>query len=500
MKQTSDATLLSRFVRGTIYTSLSTGLGIISGIATTKVLAVFLPSGDFGVALLMELVANFLAMISGFSIGIAAIRALTNAGQEEQTIIVDTVVIFRLVTAILVSVVFFFAQDGVYWLLGEKPVANLAYVIPVFTLVVAYQTLLRQMLQGFFRFRQMALIDLGGSILNLALMVLFLVWLKAGLEGAIYARILGILVTCVLFYLALPTPKGFSFRYHKLVELLRFSWALQLNDILTFIFNSFGTLVVAAVMTPADVAALTIASRIPNNLRRLYEAFRTVYFPNLANLVSSGDKQRAQRMLNATLRLVAFLMTFASVIVMLFQRELVLLFYSEQYLAVAPIFVLMMLSTTIGLIGNVLGNSTVAAGNSKAPAISNIVNTAFTVLGNLTLVPLFGIAGSVWAGIIGRAVTNPLNVWFLRKAGLVARVMDYLKPVLLFSVTYALFLWIQPEALWVRLSLLLTFVVASFVFSVVTFRDIRTILDNLERLWGDRLRKRAAPLEMTTRG
>lgn len=491
MAKTIDdsTTLVSRFIGGTMYTGLGTGLQTISGVAATKILATFLVSNDFGIVTLMELVARFLSMVSGFSIGVAAIRDLSSAKAEERKSIVDTVVIFRLVTVVLISPVFFAAQRWVYQLLGGESIGSLTFLIPVFTLVLAYRIVLKEMLQGFFRFKQMALIELGASILNLVLLAVFLIWLKIGLLGAVLARILTAGVACVLFYLALPTKKGLSFRYRTLVQMLRFGWPLQINQILTFVYGSFGTLVVAAVMTPADVASLAIAGWIPAKLRHLYESFRVVYFPNLASLVAQGDQRRAQKMLNATLRMVAFLMTLATVLVLVFQREFILLFFSNQYLEIGPVCVLIMLSTTIGLVGNVLGNSTVAAGNSKAPPVSNTINTVFTMLGNITLVPLFGIVGAALAGIIGRTVTNPVNVWFLRKTGLIPKVMDYVKPLLLFGVIYAIFWWLRPEPWFARLTFLLAFVMASFLFHIVTPRDIRQIWNSLDRIWGERLRK-----------
>jgi O-antigen/teichoic acid export membrane protein len=488
--ESDNTTLLSRFVGGTMYTSIGTGLRIISGVVATKILVTYLPSNDFGYVVLIELVAGFLRMVSGFSIGVAAIRSLTDAKREKQNSIVDTVVIFRLITFVLVALLFLVTQRWVYRLFGEEPVDNLAVLILAFALVLAYQSVLKQMLQGFFRFKQMALIDLGASILNVALLAIFLIWMQTGLVGAVFARILTAGAACVSFYFALPTRKGLSFRLGTLVPMLRFSWPLLVNDILTFIFGSFGTLVVATVMTPADVAFLAVARKIPTNVKRLYESFRTVYFPNLASLITQGDRRRAQKMLNATMRGVALLMTLATGLVFVFQREIILLFYSDQYLEIGPILVLMMISATIGLVGNVLGNSTVAAGDSKAPPISNTVNTAFTVLGNLTLVPRFGVVGAPLAGMIGRIITNPVNVWFLRRTGLVPRVMDYVKPILLLGVLGGTAWWLQPESWLARLPFLLAFVVASFLLSIVTPRDIRTMWDSLARMWGQRLRRR----------
>ncbi len=471
-----------------MYTTFGTGVRIASGIVATKILSVYLSSHDLGITILVELIARFLEMVSGFRIGTAALRSITQAEGEEQNIVVDTVVIFRLLTVVLVALLFLVTQRWIYGLFGEQPVEGLTPLILVFALALAYQTVLKKMLQGFFRFKQMALIDLVTGILQMVLLIVFLVWFKAGMAGAVLAQVIAIAVAGLLFYLYLPTKKGVSFRATTLHQLLRFSWPLQINAILTFIFGSFGTLVVATVMTPSDVALLGIATKIPSKIRQLYESVRTVYFPNLSALLAQDDWRRGRRMMNAMLRTVAFLMTLSSMLVLVFQKEIILLFYSEQYLEVGPVFALAMLSTAINLVGDVLGTSAVAAGNSKAPPVSNTVNTIATVLGNLALVPPFGILGATLAGMVGCIVTNPVNVWFLHKTNLVPRVMNYVKPFLVFGALYGIFWWLRPESWLARLPFLLAFVVASFSFSIITFKDIRTIWDSLEWLWGKRIR------------
>ncbi len=478
-----NSTFLYRFVSGTMYTGIGTGLRIISGIIATKILATYLPSSEFGYAILIELIANFLRMVSGVSIGVAAVRSLTGAEYAEQKTIVDTVVIFRFITFVLVALIFLFTQRWVYWLFGKEPVENLTALILGFTLVLAYQSVLKQMLQGFFRFKQMAFIDLGASILTLTLLVVFLVWFQLGLVGVILARIIAAGVASLFFYFSLPTKKGLSLHFDMLIKMLRFSWPLQANEIITFTYRSFGTVVVATVMTPADVALLSVAGKVPTNFGRLYEAFRTVYFPNLTSLLARGDLRRAHKMLNVTLRVIAFFMAFATMLAFVFQKEIILLLYSEQYLDAGPIFVLMMLATTINLIIFVMGNSTVAAGDSKAPAIINTVNTIFTVFGNLTLVPVFGVIGTVLTNIITRVATSSLNVWFLRRTGLIPIVSNYIKPVLLFSVLYGVAWWLQPQTWLAKLPFLLVFLVASFLLSIVTFKDIDTARNGAMQLW-----------------
>jgi O-antigen/teichoic acid export membrane protein len=117
------------------------------------------------------------------------------------------------VTIILIVLVFLATQDWIYWLLGEKkPGDNLALAIGLYTFALAFQIVLRQMLQGFFRFRQMALIEVAGGILTLTMLAVLLIWFQVGLIGAIYARTFGILVAWV-YYLAAFTKGLFSLQH-----------------------------------------------------------------------------------------------------------------------------------------------------------------------------------------------------------------------------------------------------------------------------------------------
>jgi O-antigen/teichoic acid export membrane protein len=474
---------------GTIYTSIGTGLRIVSGIIATKILATYLPRSDLGSIVLIELVAEFLAMIGVFSIGVAAIRSLAHAEPKEQESIVNSAVIFCLITFVLVALLFLMAQRLVYRLLGEQPIDNVSIVIVAYTLVLIYRRVLREMVQGFFQFKQMALIELGASILNVALLIVFLLGMKTGLVGAVLARIVAAGVASVLFYISLPTKKGLFFRLGTLTQMLRFSWPLQMNELLTFAFSKFGTVVVATVMTPADVALLNLSGTIPGKVRQLYESFRTVYFPNFTSLIVRKDRRRADKLLNTTLRGVTFLTALATVLVFVFQRELILLFFSDQYLDIGPILVLSMFSLSFALIGNVLGYSAVAAGNSRAPAATNVVNMTFTVVGNLTLVPLFGVIGAVLAGLIGRTAAIPVNVWFVRGSDLSPKVVGCVKLLLFLGVLGGVAWWLQPESWIARLPFLLAFVVGSFLLSIVGLADIRALWDGILQPCVQRLRK-----------
>jgi O-antigen/teichoic acid export membrane protein len=472
--ESNKTEILNQFLTGTLYSGVGTGLRIVSGVIATKILATYLSSSDFGYVILIEIIAAFLGMLSRFSIGIAAIRSLSHHNIS-QNHIVDTVVIFQLFSVVLVGLLFFVLQPWVFRLFGEEPIKNLSLIIFIFGFLLSFQSVLKSLLQGFFRFKQMAVIELGVSVLNVTLLVIFLIWFQSGFFGAVFANLLSVGSACILYYLSIPSKKGISFKVSTMKTLLSFSWPLQINEIFTFVFQSFGTIFVASVMTPTDVAMLAIATKIPNNVRRLYESFRTVYFPNLSNLILTGDYLSAQKVLNSTLRIISFIMVFVTGFIYVFQKELTLFFFSEQYLENSHIMVLASLSLSIGLIGNIMGNSTVAAGNSMAPPITNVINTVVTVVSNLIFVPVVGIAGAVISSILGRLITTPVNIWFVRKSELHPKIMDFVKPFALFITLSIIVGMLQPESWIGRFPFLIIYVVAGFFLSIVTKSEILTL-------------------------
>jgi O-antigen/teichoic acid export membrane protein len=209
-----------------------------------------------------------------------------------------------------------------------------------------------------------------------------------------------------------------------------------------------------------------------------------------------GDLKRAARLLNDSIRLVSATSILGTAIVLLWGEDLIRLLFSERYLPSAPIFTLLMISLCISLVGNALGTTLVAIGESNKPPLINLIHTTASLSGNLIFIPAFGITGAAIVSLAGPIMTNPLNVFFLLRRKLDVWVMSYLKPFLVFGGWIVLAVWLKPSGFIEKMSLIVLLLSTFIVFSIVTRNDLQTLLTEsniesfaLRRRLGSRISK-----------
>jgi len=242
------------------------------------------------------------------------------------------------------------------------------------------------------------------------------------------------------------------------------------------IYGRVDTLIIGALLGPADIAFYEIGRRIPDTLGSLFQTIWSAFYPIMAKLLAFGDSKRAARLLNDSMRLVSVFSILCTAIALLWGQDLIRLLFSERYLPSAPIFAILMISLSISLVGSALGTSLVAAGESDKPPLVNLLHTGASLVGNLVFIPAFGIKGAAIVSLVGPILTNPINVFFLLRRQLDVRVVSYLRPFLVFGGWIALVVLFKPSG-FVEKAGLLSFLLLSFpVLAIVTTRDLHTLI------------------------
>jgi len=453
-------------------TGFASFITIIAGFLNIIIAVRFVPTEHFGVYILLQVVVFSLATISDLGINVSATKHLAGYTDENKYFVVNTLLSFRLTSALFLSFIIFLCKGLLHDLFKSDLFFDIAIYIPVLFVMESLSGLLASMLQGFHYYRKMAIAQIILSVLGIIFIIVFLVYLHLGLIGLIYARIIS-LFFCITYQLN-PFVRRLTMRFDKrlFMEVFRFGFPLGLNNILTFIFMRIDTLMIGSMLSPIQVAYYGTSSKIPDASRNMFESFRSVFFPNMSELFSQGNKAEAKKLLDNSLRIVSFLSLFCTLVVILFQRQIVEVLFSARYLESAPILALLMIALSIGLISNILGTSLVSAGYSKLPVLINIVDTLVTIAANLILIPIFGVIGAAYAAILARALTNPVNVWFLKKKGVEMCVGNYMKPVIIFAVFMAIYTVTGITGIFFNLIIITLFLAACIGLEVITRADL----------------------------
>jgi O-antigen/teichoic acid export membrane protein len=264
--------------------------------------------------------------------------------------------------------------------------------------------------------------------------------------------------------------------------MFKFGFPLGLNSAMMFVLTRVDRLMLGALGGAASVASYDVASRIPENARNFYQSYESVFFPNMAELFGQKNIVEFEIFLNNSLRFIGFVTSFASLILVLFQKEIVVILFSERYLSSAPALSLLMVAMSIALAGSLVGTSLVALGQSDKPLKINLVGTVTMIVGNFIMIPLFGFMGAVYTVLCSRCITLPLNFFFMRKSDIGIKVSEYLKPFGTFMLCAMVFVVVNSDGVILRSFLIFMFLMICSVLSIIKWNDVSMIGRELIRI------------------
>jgi O-antigen/teichoic acid export membrane protein len=477
-------TLIADFVKYTTINSLSKFSTIVFGMVTIMIVTRHFPAENLGSYYITLIIASFLGTFGTFGLNFTAItRFLTDAQDAEyKRKLFNTSLYFQLLAMFIAALITFPFRAQIAQLFGSALSPEFVIFIPAIFFLDGTNQLLKAALQGFMLFTRIAISEFIGSISFLLMVLALLLWSRLDIFGILLARTISFGLSLLYTYFSIPTKKVIEFHFDLLKNVLTFGFPLYLNGILTFIFQRMDTLIVGILLGPAGVAYYEIARSIPEKLRQVYIAFRSVFFPIVSGLFLQGNTKKASQVINTVTRLISFTCVVGALISILFGRQLVTLFFSEEYLPSVPAFILLMTALGVSLVSSTLGYSLVAVGDSNKPVMINIAHTAITLASNLLFIPALGLVGAALATLVSAVPANLLNVFFLSRRDVKIRVLDYYKPFTLLGACAAIVFVLNPTHVLWKAAIFVGFVLASFGVSLITLDDIETVMPELRRL------------------
>jgi stage V sporulation protein B len=121
------------------------------------------------------------------------------------------------------------------------------------------------------------------------------------------------------------------------------------------------------------------------------------------------------------------------------------LFFSSEYSEGAPVLAILSLALCVALTSNLMGISLVALGQPDKPVKINIVETITNIIANLVLIPIYGLIGAAFATLLSRCITNPVNLYFLKKTEISVDVSQYIKPLIVCVSLIIVNIYLSPK-------------------------------------------------------
>lgn len=468
------------FITSTIslgsFSIISIALGLVGTIVVTRHFSPIV----FGIYSLVLVIESFLRQLStlGLEMGISRFIAGSDSEEKKENLL-STAAIMRMTAILLMCLLAWISRPYLLKLFGGSSIADFFIYIPLLFVLDNSRTFFGSVLQGCLLFPRIGVIDVSTSFLTLSLqLVMIYVFKSNNIAWLLLIKAFSTFLACVLGFVSIPIKKRLSFHLDDFKKLIKFGFPLQINDILQLIQTRIDSLVVGALLGPANLAYYEVARKIPDQLRSLYEPFRAVYYPFLTKRYELEDRKKASNLLNDSMRFVAFVTLLGTAIAVIFSKDIIRLLFSEKYLSSAPVFVILMINLSIALVSNVMGTTLVAVGDSSKPLIINSFNAIISLVGSILLIPGYQIIGAAVANTAGTTVAYPLNVFFLRRRINFSNAA-FLKPVALLSVWSILVILIKPESIYLKTGFLIAFLAGCFLFSIITREDIFLLAQGL---------------------
>lgn len=402
------------FVKNTIFTLLSRFSQLILGVGASVIIARVLGPEGKGVYSLAVLLPILLITFTQFGVGPATVFYIGQKKYSPKDVlginIIFSIIISSVATLIGLIIVLFFSEDLFPGVAQEYLILALSLIpLQLFSVFVI------DVLLGLQDIRNYNLVQLIRSGIFLFLIIIFLLGLKFGISGAIFAETLSFLIGCIILFVYVKKKIGgvrFSFKRAILKDFISYGSKSYLGSIATYLYLRIDIWMINLFLNPIAVGFYAVAVGLAEKIWLISKSAGTVLFPRVA---SERDVKRLKEFTPIVCRNIFFITAFVALLLFILGPWLIVLFYSNNFMeSVIPFQVLLIGSIAIGG-SRILTNDISGRGKPMINTYVAIISLVLNLLLNIILIPKFGIVGAAWASTASYALMFFLKVLIYAK-------------------------------------------------------------------------------------
>jgi O-antigen/teichoic acid export membrane protein len=368
-------------------------------------------NGAYAVALLLP---TMLSTFLNFGVGPANVFFLGSKQYHPRAV-------FRtsLQLNVAFSIVGMSAGAALIALKGEKlfpgvPTLMLWLALLTFPLSLA-QTFVSSVFQGLQKFREFNISLLAQPLIT------FLIVLCLSLAGLhnfgwlLIAYTVGVastlVITC-LFLRSMVQVEG-AIEAYGWRKALSYGYRAHLSNILAFANYKIDIFLVNLLVNPAAAGVYVVAVQMSERLWLLSQAVSTVALPRLSQM---EEEESARRVITPLLaRFVLASTALAALVVSAVAMPLIILLFGPEFRGAAWVLIVLMPGIVAGSGARILANDIAARGKPELNMHMSMLTLLINVVGNLLLIPAFGMRGAALATTIAYVVNLSLRIYMYRR-------------------------------------------------------------------------------------
>ncbi|MBI5661140.1 MAG: oligosaccharide flippase family protein [Ignavibacterium album] len=411
--------ILKNILKGTLAITSGTVVTMAFHFLSIFFLARHLSQTEFGLYALIFSISNLLNLLSNLGLEISIVKNIVEGSQQRDSVLRPTLIIKSSFTVFILILYLFFYNF--YPTAGNDGLWKYNVYIIILFLLGSFRDLFYRIIQGLNKFKQYSLIQISTAVLRVALIILSIEFEKFNFILLLYFEIIIIILALLLQFINIPFGsllKG-KVPLSDYVKLIKFSSPLYANNLITFTYDRVGVFIIGLLMTASSVAIYDVSTKIPSALQGILGSYILVFFPNISTLFGQGDNNSAEKLINKSIFHISFLLSSLTVIMSIWNVEIVTLFFSSKYIDSAFPLIIMMFSLLLRNLANILGYAIVAAGYSKIPLKVNLLSVIIGIASSLVFIMYWNYIGAAFAVLIMNFITLFQYVYYHRKLNLI---------------------------------------------------------------------------------
>lgn len=462
-----DKKFKSDFLKGSAAASIGTIVSMSFHFVSFMILTRILPKEELGIFVLILALIQLFSLLSGLGLEITVVKFISGEDKQKKEVLLP-VIVLKTLLLIIFALAFYIGGSFTINLFGQE-IADYFILIPFIFIAAGLRDLFYNVLQGLNYFKKYAISQSATAAIRLLLIGLFIYLDELTIANLIYIELYTTVGAVLLQLFLIPFKNLITFPGIEVyIRLLKFSIPLYMNNVLTFVYDRVNIFIIGAYLNTASIALYDVASRIPEALKRIYQSFIVVYFPNLSKLFAKDNKEGAVQLINKSLLFSSFALTMITLISFFFAEEIVTLIFSETYRESGFAFALLVVNFYMRALSNLLGYSLVSAGFSSVPVKVNILSSIISVAGSILLIPVVGYIGAVYSLLLMNAVSLYLFSYHLHKRD-IAHSKESAKSFVILAGVLGIYFLIQSDDLLIKLLLTAIFL----FFHWLWFTDVK---------------------------
>jgi len=362
-----------------------------------------LPPSEFGVFALAQVYASIAAGIMnwGASVGYERNFFLHEHNQRESGALISSVIAFVFTNVIVMVAMVIYWKDSLSTILFDVPIYGDFLVIilagtSLSTLASYYLTYLKNsgLASDFVK------ITISQSIVNFVLVLIFLLYVGAGVNSLAYALFLSNLFLFVVVLVKQIGALPVSLDKALLVDVLRISLPLTPRVFFGFINTHFDKMMLGMMASVGGVGIYSIGQKVSLVVFQFMTALDGVFKPEVYRKLFSQEQNNIDPEIGKYLTPFAYISILAALMVILFAEEVFVLLLPESYLgAVSVVIILSMFYATM-FFGKIIGVQLIYAKKTHLTTVLTLIGILLNVALNIPMILLWGILGAAWATLI----------------------------------------------------------------------------------------------------